>query len=126
MLYQEKTDLIINAFYEVYNKLGYGFAERVFHNAFVVELRSVGFNIKSEQPIKVFYECVQVGEYFADIVVDDCIIIEVKAAEALRKEHEYQLINYLKATEIEVGMLFNFGEKPSFKRKFFTNDRKDI
>ena len=81
MLYQDKTDLIINAFYKVYNKLGYGFAERVFHNAFVVELRSVGFNIKSEQPIKVFYECVQVGEYFADIVVDDCIIIEVKAAE---------------------------------------------
>ena len=125
MLYQEKTDLIINAFYKVYNRLGYGFLERVYHNAFFVELRSIGCQIKSEHPIKVHYEGIQVGEYYADIVVDDCIIIEVKATEALREEHEYQLINYLKATNMEVGMLFNFGRKPSFKRKFFTNDRKE-
>ncbi len=124
MLYQEKTDLIINAFYKVYNKLGYGFAERVFHNAFVVELRSVGFNIKSEYPIKVTYDGVLVGDYFADIIVDNCIIIEVKATKMLQEEHECQLINYLKATEMEVGLLFNFGRMPSFKRKLFTNDRK--
>ena len=126
MLYKEKTELIINAFYKVYNRLGYGFLERVYHNAFLIELRNIGFNVKSEYPIKVIYEGVEVGDYFADIIVDDCIIIENKAAETLREDHEYQLINYLKATEMEVGLLFNFGRMPSFKRKLFTNDRKDI
>ena len=124
MLYKEKTDLIINAFYKVYNRLGYGFLERVYHNAFLIELRVIGFDVKSEYPIRVTYEGVEVGEYYADIIVDNCIIIENKAAEILREEHEYQLINYLKATEMEVGLLFNFGKKPAFKRKFFTNDRK--
>ena len=124
MLYEEKTNLIINAFYKVYNRLGYGFLERVYHNAFLIELRVIGFDVKSEYPIKVTYEGIEVGEYFADIIVDNCIIIENKAAEILREEHEYQLINYLKATEMEVGLLFNFGKKPAFKRKFFTNDRK--
>ena len=124
MLYKEKTDLIINAFYKVYNRLGYGFLERVYHNSFIVELQKNGFDIKSEYPIKVTYEGVEVGDYFADIIVDNCIIIEVKATEQLREEHECQLINYLKATEMEVGLLFNFGRKPSFKRKLFTNDRK--
>jgi len=124
MLYEEKTNLIINAFYKVYNRLGYGFLERVYHNAFLIELRVLGFDVKSEYPIRVTYEGVEVGEYYADIIVDNCIIIENKAAEILREEHEYQLINYLKATEMEVGLLFNFGKKPAFKRKFFTNDRK--
>ena len=126
MLYQEKTDLIINAFYKVYNRLGYGFLERIYHNSFVHELQKNGFNIKSEYPIKVTYDGVLVGDYFADIIVDNCIIIEVKATEQLREEHECQLINYLKATEMEVGLLFNFGRKPTFKRKLFTNDRKDF
>lgn len=124
MLYKEKTDLIINAFYKVYNRLGYGFLERVYQNALILELLNVGFNVKSEYPIKVTYEGVEVGNYFADIIVDNCIIIENKAAETLREEHEYQLINYLKATDMEVGLLFNFGKKPTFKRKYFTNDRK--
>ena len=124
MLYKEKTDLIINAFYKVYNRLGYGFLERVYHNSFIVELQRNGFDIKSEYPIKVTYDGVEVGDYFADIIVDNCIIIEVKATEQLREEHECQLINYLKATEMEVGLLFNFGRMPSFKRKLFTNDRK--
>ena len=95
MLYKEKTDLIINAFYKVYNRLGYGFLERVYHNAFLIELRVIGFDVKSEYPIKVIYEGVEVGEYYADIIIDNCIIIENKAAEILREEHEYQLINYL-------------------------------
>ena len=124
MLYKEKTDLIINAFYKVYNRLGYGFLERVYHNSFIVELQKNGFDIKSEYPIKVTHEGVEVGDYFADIIVDNCIIIEVKATKMLQEEHECQLINYLKATEIEVGLLFNFGRMPSFKRKLFTNDRK--
>jgi GxxExxY protein len=126
MLYEEKTELIIKAFYKVYNTLGYGFLEKVYHNAFLLELDKSGFDLKSQFPVKVNYEGEQVGEYYADIVVDDCIIIENKAAEALREEHEYQLINYLKATEMEVGLLFNFGKTPSFRRKYFTNDRKTV
>ncbi len=125
MQYEEKTDLIIKAFYKVYNQLGYGFLEKVYHNAFLIELQKLGFDVKSQYPIQVYYDGIQVGEYYADIVVDNCIIIENKAMESLREEHEFQLINYLKATEIEVGLLFNFGKTPSFKRKYFTNDRKN-
>lgn len=124
MKYEEKTDLIIKAYFKVYNKLGYGFLEKVYDNAFLIELKKMGFDVKSQYPIEVYYEEFQVGEYYADILVDDCIIIENKAMEALREEHEFQLINYLKATDIEVGLLFNFGKMPSFKRKYFTNDRK--
>jgi GxxExxY protein len=126
MLYEEKTHQIIQAFYKVYNTLGYGFLEKVYQNAMLIELGRMGFNCKSEQPVKVYYEGYQVGDYRADIIVDDCIIIENKAAEGLAEENEYQLINYLKATEIEVGLLLNFGKKPEFKRKIFTNDRKNI
>jgi GxxExxY protein len=91
------------------NELGYCFLEKVYHNAFLIELQKLGFDVNSQYPINVFYEGLQVGEYYADIIVDDCIIIENKAMESLREEHEFQLINYLKATEMEVGLLFNFG-----------------
>ena len=124
MMYEDKSDKVINAFYKVYNRLGYGFLEKVYQNALLIELQSMGFDVKSQYPIKVYYEEYEVGEYYADILVDDCIIIENKAMEALREEHECQLINYLKATDIEIGLLFNFGKKPDFKRKIFTNDRK--
>ncbi len=124
MIYKDKTDKIINAFFTVYNKLGYGFLEKVYHNALLIELQKMDFEVRSQYPIKVYYEDYEVGEYYADILVDNCIIIENKAMEALREEHEFQLINYLKATDIEVGLLFNFGKKPDFKRKIFTNDRK--
>ncbi len=108
----------------MYNTLGYGFLEKVYQNALLIELRRMGFECKSQYPIRVYYETFPVGDYFADIIVDDCIIIENKAMEALREENEFQLINYLKATNIEVGLLLNFGKKPEFKRKIFTNDRK--
>jgi len=124
MLHQEKTQKIIQAFYKVYNSLGYGFLEKVYQNALLIELRRMGFKCESEVPVKVFYEGFQVGDYRADIIVDDCIIIENKAAEALAEENEFQLINYLKATNIEVGLLLNFGKKPEFKRKVFSNERK--
>jgi GxxExxY protein len=84
----------------------------------------INIECKSQYPIRVFYEAFPVGDYFADILIDDCIIIENKAAEALVEENEFQLINYLKATNIEVGLLLNFGKRPEFKRKIFTNDRK--
>lgn len=84
----------------------------------------MGLDCKSQYPINVFYDNQQVGEYFADIIVEESVIIENKASESLAEEHEYQLINYLKATELEVELLLNFGKKPEFKRKIFTNDRK--
>ena len=124
MLHEEKTQKIIKAFYKVYNTLGYGFLEKVYQKALLIELRSMGFHCKEEYPIQVYYLTNKVGDYRADIIVDDCVIIENKAAEGLVEENEYQLINYLKATDIEVGLLLNFGKKPEFKRKIFTNDRK--
>ena len=124
MLHSEITDKIIKAFYKVYNELGYGFLEKVYENAMVIELRKFGFKVIKQKNIKVYYDNEEVGEYFADILVNNIIIIELKSAENLCEEHEAQLINYLKATEIEVGLLINFGKKPEFCRKIFTNDQK--
>jgi GxxExxY protein len=124
MLNEDKTGRIIEAFYKVYNTLGYGFLEKVYHNTLLIELERMGFYCQSKFPVKVYYEGYMVGDYYADIIVDECIILELKVAEALCDEHEYQLINYLKATNIEIGLLLNFGRKPQFKRKIFTNDRK--
>jgi len=126
MLYSEMTDKIINSFYKVYNVLGYGFLEKVYENALVIELKSTGFKVLQQQNIKVYYENQVVGDYFADIIVNDLIILEIKAAEGLRDENKAQLINYLKATNKEVGLLFNFGKKPDFKRAIFSNERKEI
>lgn len=123
LLHKEITEKIIKAFYNVYNTLGYGFLEKVYENALLIELRKMELFCSSQEQIKVYYEDEQVGFYIADIIVNDCVIIEVKATEALCEEHEFQLINYLKATEIEVGLLLNFGKKPQFKRKVFQNIR---
>ena len=117
------TEKIIRAFYKVYNTLGFGFLEKVYENAMFIELRSMGLFVEKQRRIKVFYEEQEVGDYFTDLIVDDSVIIELKASESLREEHEFQLINYLKATEIEVGLLLNFGKKPEFKRKIFSNKR---
>ncbi|WGF92207.1 GxxExxY protein [Aequorivita marisscotiae] len=121
LLHEDISDKIIKAFYKVYNSLGYGFLERVYENAMMIELRKMGLIVQKQMPINVFYEKQQVGKYFADIVVEERIIIELKAAENLCEEHEFQLLNYLKATEIEIGLLLNFGKKPQFKRKIYTN-----
>ncbi|MES2646366.1 MAG: GxxExxY protein [Bacteroidota bacterium] len=115
---------IINAFYKVYNKLGYGFLEKVYEKALMIELKNRKFNCESQYGIEVYYEGVAVGKYFADIIVNSCIILEIKASECLCEEHGFQLINYLKASKIEVGLLLNFGKKPDVKRKIFTNDYK--
>ena len=124
MLYQQLTDRILKSFYKVYNSLGYGFLEKVYENALIIELRSQGLKCSQQQHIDVFYEETKVGSYFADIYVEDIIIIELKASEGLVEEHEYQLLNYLKATDIEVGLLLNFGKSPQFKRKVFSNKIK--
>ena len=121
LLHKDITDRIIKAFYEVYNELGYGFLEKVYENALFLELSTLGLICEKQKKINVFYDDQIVGEYYADIIVNDAVIIELKAAETLCEEHEFQLINYLKATEIEIGLLLNFGKKPQFKRKIFTN-----
>ena len=122
--FSELTKLIINAFYSVYNKLGYGFLEKVYENAMMIELKKLGLNAVKQQAISVYYDDELVGEYFADIIVDNKVIIELKAAETLCSEHECQLVNYLKVTDIEVGLLLNFGKKPEIKRRVLTSDHK--
>ena len=119
------TEEIIRCFYKVYNSLGFGFLEKVYENAMIKELRKNNFKAEKQIPIKVFYEGDVVGEYFADIIVEDIVIVELKAAESIIDEHELQLINYLKATEIEVGLLLNFGKKPEIRRKVFSNESKN-
>ena len=124
LLHKNITDIILKSYYKVYNNLGYGFLEKVYENALLYELRNHGLNCEKQKPIKVYYEQIQVGEYYADIIVNECIILELKAAESIAEEHEFQLINYLKATDCEVGLLLNFGKKPEFRRKIFENKRK--
>lgn len=118
------TDKIIKCFYKVYNSLGYGFLEKVYENAMFLELKRLGLFVEKQKQIKVYYENQQVGEYYADLIISESVIIELKASESLCEEHEYQLINYLKATEIEVGLLLNFGKNPELKRKVFSNNMK--
>jgi GxxExxY protein len=124
LLHNRLSDEIIKTFFDVYNELGYGFLEKVYQNSLYIELKTRGFNVEAQKRINVHYKGKVVGEYFADLIVNDLIILELKAAEVLVKEHEWQLINYLRGTNIEVGLLLNFGVKPEFRRKVFSNDKK--
>lgn len=124
MISSDITDKIIKAFYTVYNALGYGFLEKVYENALIIELNKLGCQVEAQKNIKVYYESKEIGNYYADLLVNNSVIVELKAAETLCKEHEYQLINYLKATECEIGLLLNFGKKAEFKRKVSTNSKK--
>lgn len=124
MLHKEITDKILNAYYKVYNTLGYGFLEKIYENAMAIELRKSGLKVSQQKNIKVFYEYEEVGDYFADLLVENLVIVELKAAKDISEEHEAQLTNYLKATTIEVGLLLNFGKDPEFKRKIFHNHLK--
>jgi GxxExxY protein len=125
LLHSEVTDVTIKAFYHVYNTLGYGFLEKVYENALVLTLRKWGLSVGRQVPIRVYFEDELVGEYFADIIVGGCVILELKTAEGIDPAHEAQLINYLRATDIEVGLLLNFGPKAEFRRKVFGNERKN-
>lgn len=108
----------------MYNELEYGFLEKVYENSLAFELRKVGLVVKQQAPLKVKYKGNVVGEYVADLIVENRVIVEIKAAKAIAPEHEAQLIHYLKATNYEVGLLLNFGLKPEVKRKTFDNSRK--
>ncbi len=119
MKYAELTEKIIKAAYKVHNALGFGFLEKVYQNALVIELKKMCLRVSSEVPIKVYYDHEVVGEYVADLVVEDKVILELKAVKELAEIHEVQLVNYLKATGIEVGLLINFGHSVQVKRKVF-------
>jgi len=123
LLLKDLTDDIINKFYKVYNALGYGFLEQVYQNALYLELTK-GHDCKAQFEIDVRYENLVVGKYKADILVDNQVILELKAAEEISNAHVCQLQNYLKATDIEVGLLLNFGRKPEFRRRIFRNQYK--
>ncbi len=118
------TEKIIEVFYKVYNTLGYGFLEKVYENSMAIELRKSGIRYQQQAPITVRYENEVVGEHNADLLIENLVIVELKATKQLAEEHEAQLLNYLKATTYEVGLLLNFGPKPEIKRKAFDNERK--
>ena len=115
---KELVDIILKHFYRIYNDLGYGFLERVYQNALYFALTDEGLKCETEKPIKVYFDGRVVGDYRADILVEDCVILELKATEDFNLAYENQLINYLKATDIEVGYVLNFGKKPKYSRKF--------
>ena len=120
------TEQIIKGFYKVYNILGYGFLEKVYENALAIELKEQGLLVVRQAPIKVYYREELIGEYYADLLVAGKVIVELKTAEALTEQHHAQLLNYLKATEIQVGLLLNFGpNKPEVKRKIFETARRN-
>jgi len=121
LLHAETTEAIIKSFYHVYNTLGYGFLEKVYENSMRVSLRKLGYAVKQQFPIDVVFEEENVGEYFADLLIDNKVVIELKAAQSILPKHESQLLNYLKATGHQVGLLLNFGPKAEFRRKVFTN-----
>jgi GxxExxY protein len=122
--YADITEKIIGAYYMVYNQLGYGFLEKVYENALAIELGKSGLKVEHQKKIVVHYDGYVVGDYYADLFIEDVVIVEVTALRGLSEEHEAQLLNYLKATPIEVGLLVNFGLEPAHKRKVFDNSRK--
>jgi len=126
MKHEEITEKIIQAFYKVYNTLGFGFLEKVYLNALYLELLTMGLKVEKEKKILVYYFGNIVGDYNADLIVENIVAVELKANESLAEENEHQLVNYLKATNIEVGLLLNFGKRPQVKRKIFDNDKKKM
>lgn len=114
----------MKVYYDIYNELGCGFLEKVYQNSMYFELKSKGYKVEAQRPIKVYFKNQLVGEYYADLLIEDKVIVELKACELLMNAHVAKLMNYLKATEIEVGLLLNFGEEAEFKRIIYTNDKK--
>jgi GxxExxY protein len=122
--HKDLTEQIIGCFYKVYNTLGYGFPEKIYENAMVIELRQRGLQVDQQPKIKVYYEGELVGEFEADLIVVDAVIVELKAVDQLLPKYEAQLLGYLKSTLYEVGLLLNFGPRPRIDRKIYDNERK--
>jgi GxxExxY protein len=123
---RDLTEKIIGVFYEVYNELGHGFLESVYESAMALALSQAGLNVERQSPLQVRFRGAVVGDFRADMLVERAILLELKAGRDLDPSHEAQLLNYLRASEIEIGLLLNFGPKPQFKRLVFENSRKEI
>jgi len=126
LLHRELTDTIIGVYYDVYNELGFGFLESVYEDAVVIALEDRGLTVEQQVPIPVWFRGRPISTFEADLVVNRSVIIELKAVSQLAEAHVAQLMHYLRATEIEVGLLMNFGPKPEFKRRVFENSRKGV
>ncbi|MGO9127487.1 MAG: GxxExxY protein [Terriglobales bacterium] len=124
--HQELTEAIIRAFYEVYNELGHGFLESVYEEAMFRVLEESGVTVQRQYPLPVWFRGAQIGDFRADLVVAGNVIVELKAAKALEPFHEAQLLNYLRASDLEVGLLLNFGPAPKLKRLVFANEKKHL
>lgn len=120
------TDRIIGAFYDVYNELGHGFLESTYSAAMLLALEVASLHVECEVPVPVWFRGKKIGQYFADLLVEHTVMLELKAGRVLEKEHEAQLLHYLRATDIEVGLLLGFGIRPQFRRLLFDNERKRI
>jgi GxxExxY protein len=125
LMHRELTEKIIGTFYEVYNELGHGFIESVYEKSLAIALRDKGYEVLQQVDVPVWFRGVQVGDFDADLLVDQRVIIELKSARTIDPAHVAQLLNYLRATEIEVGLLLNFGPSPQLKRLVFENSRKN-
>ena len=122
--YAHVSEKIIGVFYDVYNELGYGFLESVYEESMTIALRQAGLSVDRQRPIPVWFRGQKVGDFRADLSVDNCVLLELKCARTLDPAHEAQILHYLKSTEIEIGLLLNFGLKPQFRRLIFDNERK--
>jgi GxxExxY protein len=124
LLHRELTDRIINVFYAVYDELGSGFLEKICQAAMVMALRSAGLKVAERVPFEVYFRGQLLGTFIADIVVEGLVLIEIKSRSALTMSDEAQVMNYLRASNLEVALIMNFGAKPEFRRRVYTNARK--
>ncbi len=124
--YWDLCHSIIEVFYAVYNELGYGFLEAVYEEAFVLALTQAGFTVSRQVATPIWFRGKKIGDYKADLIINNSVLLELKTARAIEQAHEAQVLNYLRATDIEVALLLNFGPKPNFKRLLFDNNRKGV
>jgi GxxExxY protein len=124
--YREVTDVTLGTFYDVYNELGFGFLESVYREAMAIALVEKGFRVEKEIPMPVYFRGRKVSDFRCDLLVNGCLLLELKAVKGIDPVFEAQTLNYLRATEIEVALLLNFGPKPTFRRLVFENSRKQI
>jgi len=124
--HSDLTEKIIGIFYDVYNELGHGFLESTYAEALVIALEEARLSAAREVPVPAWFRGRKVGQYYADLIVEGAVLLELKAARTLDSAHEAQLLHYLRATEVEVGLLLNFGLRPQFRRLLFDNERKKI
>ena len=125
-LHSDLTDIASGAFYRVYNGMGFGFLESVYRNALAMELTKAGVDFEREVPIDVWWDGERVGHFRADFLVEHRVILEVKASQAIGEADRKQLMNYLRGSQVEVGLLLHFGPRPAVKRVLYTNDRKKL